>query len=134
MSKELAERLMQLTKVDETVTEHLDGGFAFISAGNPDLSKALEDEVTKRAPAFRERLLKLYEETFTPEELQAAVDFYGSPVGQKIVDQQDVLSEKIHEAVMEYGHAILNTVAELFDTELEDNDEDVLFEEDHNVN
>jgi len=45
-------------------------------------------------PDFKKELAQTYEDNFTPEELHALVEFYGTPAGKKLMTLQPQLSEQ----------------------------------------
>lgn len=58
---------------------------------SPILEKSLSWEVTK--PDY----VKMYEETFTPEEIKGLLEFYKTPVGQSFLKKMPVITQKIAE-------------------------------------
>jgi uncharacterized protein len=66
-----------------------------IVAQNPDKYDIVDAAVTKVLGVYKEKkgelmdqFARIYAQVLTMEELQAIVDFYGSPVGQKLADVQ----------------------------------------------
>ncbi len=57
-------------------------------------------------PALYEKLVKVYMDTYTKEDIKAMTVFYNSPVGKKIAQTQDQLSEKSQEATKEWGQGL----------------------------
>jgi hypothetical protein len=60
---------------------------------NPEISDALEKAITTTLDTYKDRkgelldqFARLYASRFSMEELQQIVDFYSSPVGQKLTD------------------------------------------------
>ena len=77
------ERAMLLSTAVETMRT--------IIAQNPDLTEQTDKAITTSLQAYRERkgelldqIARIYALTFSMEELQVVVDFYGSEVGQKL--------------------------------------------------
>jgi uncharacterized protein len=64
-------------------------------AQNPDKFDVVDQAITKTLDAYKARkgelmdqFARVYAQRLTMEELQAIVEFYGSPVGQKLADVQ----------------------------------------------
>lgn len=51
------------------------------------------------ADLWQEAVAEIYAENFTASELQAAVDFYGSPTGRKILSMGKNLDDEVRDAV-----------------------------------
>jgi hypothetical protein len=66
-----------------------------ILATNPDKYDVVDAAVTKVLGVYKEKkgelmdqFARVYAQALTAEDLQAIIDFYGSPVGQKLADVQ----------------------------------------------
>lgn len=79
---------MQLS--GEGSKEKLDEYFNFLMNEVSALSKKLVDE----------KMVALYDEHFTHEEIKDMIAFYGSPTGQKMLEKTPLLSQAIMNAMM----------------------------------
>lgn len=77
-----------------------------IISQNPGLVDPTDSAITKTLGFYREKkgdlldqFARIYALTFTPEELQAIVDFYGSDVGQKLATANQSVNESIQTVV-----------------------------------
>jgi len=82
---------------------------------NPEISNALEDAIKKTLDTYKDRkgelldqFARLYASRFSMEELQQIVDFYASPVGQKLTAQTTELNTDI-QTVMRVWESNLNS-------------------------
>lgn len=82
---------------------------------NPELSDPLDQAITKSLEGYKERrgelldqFARLYALRFTMEELQQIVDFYGTPVGQKLATANATMNEDL-QAVMKVFESNLKT-------------------------
>ena len=73
---------------------------------NPELVEQTDKAITKTLDSYRgkngdllDQFARIYALNFTPEELQQIVDFYGSPVGQKLATANATLNESIQSVV-----------------------------------
>ena len=77
-----------------------------IIAQNPDLTEQTDKAITTSLQAYRERkgelldqIARIYALTFSMEELQVVVDFYGSEVGQKLAVANQTINERVQTVV-----------------------------------
>jgi hypothetical protein len=80
---------------------------------NPDLQAPLDQAISKALDGYQERkgelldqFARLYALRFSMEELQQIVDFYGTPVGQKLATANSNLNDDL-QAVMKVFEANL---------------------------
>lgn len=59
-----------------------------------DMSRVLNEEFVKQYPLLRVELAKLYARRFSVEELQGLLDFYSSPLGEKVVRAQTEITSE----------------------------------------
>ena len=57
-------------------------------------------------PSLYDKLVKVYMETYTKEDIAAMMAFYESPVGKKITAKSDELAEKSQAAGQEWGQGL----------------------------
>ncbi|HEU0136020.1 MAG TPA: DUF2059 domain-containing protein [Flavobacterium sp.] len=65
---------------------------------------AVEFEATM--PPVYEKLVKIYSETYTKEDIKAMLVFYDSPVGKKISSKSDALTTASGAAMQEWGQGL----------------------------
>jgi hypothetical protein len=77
-----------------------------IMSQNPNLSEQTDTAITTSLEAYRERkgelldqIARIYALTFTMEELQTIVGFYGSEVGQKLAVANQTINERVQTVV-----------------------------------
>lgn len=73
---------------------------------NPELVNQTDEAIKKSLDFYREKkgdllneFARIYALNFTQEELQAIVDFYGSPTGQKLATANATLNDSIQQVV-----------------------------------
>lgn len=57
-------------------------------------------------PSFYDKLVKVYMETYTTEDVKAMIKFYESPVGKKMSEKAGEITEKSMKAGQEWGKEI----------------------------
>jgi hypothetical protein len=57
-------------------------------------------------PSFYEKLVKVYTDTYTKEDIKAMLAFYDSPVGKKISSKSDELTAASSAAAQEWGQGL----------------------------
>lgn len=57
-------------------------------------------------PSFYEKLVKVYTDTYTKEDIKAMLAFYDSPVGKKITSKSDELTAASTTAAQEWGQGL----------------------------
>ena len=57
-------------------------------------------------PSYYDKLVKVYTETFTKEDIKAMLAFYETPVGKKTTAKSDEVTEKSQAAMQEWGQGI----------------------------
>lgn len=77
-----------------------------IMSQNPDLSEQTDKAITTSLQAYRDRkgelldqIARVYALTFSMEELQTIVDFYGSEVGQKLAVANQTINDRVQTVV-----------------------------------
>lgn len=91
----LARKYLDLTDhsgvFEATVVQAGINTFKTLSATNPDITEALNKAITDTITEYKghkgdlfDQMARVYALTFSPEELQQIVDFYGSPIGMKL--------------------------------------------------
>lgn len=65
--------------------------------------KAFLTEVKSNLPSLYEQIAKIYMETYTHEEIQKIMDFYQSPVGQKLIETGPEITKKSMQAAQSWG-------------------------------
>lgn len=105
-AKSPAERLLEVTEFKKTITKGGDAGFAMIEK-QLEAQNLTKEEMAEVKTAFMDymdrvaedpELLKkttaLYNEHFTPDELEELIVFYKTPLGQKTLSSlPDVMSQ-----------------------------------------
>ena len=91
----LARKYLDLTDhsgvFEATVVQAGINTFKTLSATNPNITEALNKAITDTITEYKgkkgelfDQMARVYALTFSPEELQQIVDFYGSPIGMKL--------------------------------------------------
>jgi len=57
-------------------------------------------------PSFYEKMVKVYMELYTKEDIKAMMKYYNSPVGKKIAANAGKFTEKTQEAAKEWGEGL----------------------------
>lgn len=131
--KQLAEKLLIATKVDENITRTMAAikksqmaalskqftGAQLQNAG--EISEAVGAIMEKELcwDKLKEPLVNTYAEAFSAEELEALIKFYESPIGRKIVEKQPELQRKsimmMQRIFMQIAPKITNITKELIE-------------------
>ncbi|HET8839270.1 MAG TPA: DUF2059 domain-containing protein [Flavobacteriaceae bacterium] len=65
--------------------------------------KAFMADVKSKLPRLYEQIAKIYMETYTHQEIQEIMDFYNSPVGQKLIQTSPEITKKSMQAAQSWG-------------------------------
>ena len=57
-------------------------------------------------PSYYDKLVKVYTETYTKEDIKAMLAFYETPVGKKTTAKSDEITEKSQAAMQEWGQGL----------------------------
>lgn len=83
-------------------------------ANNPDRTDELSDmvdeaaiELAPRRAALENEIARIYAQLFTEEELTAMSDFYGSPAGQKLIEQGPLANRETVAAAEIWANALV---------------------------
>lgn len=57
-------------------------------------------------PSLYDKLVKVYMETYTKEDIKAMIEFYNTPVGKKITEKSGEIAEKSQAAGVEWGQGL----------------------------
>lgn len=71
-----------------------------------DKQAAFLIEFNASLPALYDKLVKVYSETYTKEDIKAMIAFYDSPVGKKMAEKTEELMEKSQAAGAEWGQGL----------------------------
>ena len=63
-------------------------------------------EFESTLPALYDKIVKIYMETYTKEDIAAMIKFYESPVGKKMYEKSTELAEKSQTAGQEWGQSL----------------------------
>lgn len=71
-----------------------------------DKQAAFQIEFDASLPALYDKLVKVYAETYTKEDIKAMIAFYETPVGKKMGEKAGEIAEKSQAAGMEWGQSL----------------------------
>lgn len=105
-------RLLQKMDFEKTAIESAAGMFEpmmdhFAQLGLPEeavreihgaMDKFMQEILS--APEIMEGVAKIYEDNFTPAELEELIAFYDSPLGRKVIDAQPAIAQATAELTM----------------------------------
>jgi hypothetical protein len=134
---EKARLITQMEREGGGFEDTLDRGAAVgVESTSDALTLALERELTSEekdhvravmrgalaevltAEAWEDALAQVYAAHFTPNELQATIDFFSSPAGRKIIEAQGMIDAETGDAVDEIIDSRLDEFIQRIDTEL----------------
>jgi hypothetical protein len=103
----LAHQYMVVMHVEETNKQMIANIFAGMrgTAGSSDARtnaamEGVEAMITPMVEKLESQMEPIVAETFTEQELQAMVDFYGSPIGQSVLQKIPLMTGKLSAASM----------------------------------
>ena len=81
--KELILKFIEVFGTRQAMTQNLESMLKTLPPNNPETKKIKENI---KVEEIIERLVPIYDQHFTEEELKAYIDFYSSPQGRKLID------------------------------------------------
>lgn len=115
---ELAKRILIITKSADMFMQGVTASLPAQRMASPQIPAAFWDTVMVRIEEQADSLLTLltpvYTETFSTEELRGLLDFYESPLGQRMIELQPIVVSKSMAIGQRWGANIGMTVAQEF--------------------
>jgi len=103
-------QLLDATHAADQVFNVMEAGLPAMRQATPDVPALFWDRFVAQARARRQELLAalvpLYARTFELSELEALVQFYKSPLGQRLIDVQPVLARESMQVGQSWGARI----------------------------
>ena len=94
-------RLLELIGFEANLQKGLE--IALVNSDMSDANKEILKNTFHNNDRLRAEMCEVIEETYTPEECQALVEFYESPLGRKCTEMMPVLFQKGNDIGMKYG-------------------------------
>jgi len=98
--------IMKVIELSETGTQIRVGKEQILKMVPADKQAAFVVEFDATLPALYDKMVKVYAETYTKEDIKAMLAFYDSPVGKKITAKSGELAEKAQAAGVEWGQSL----------------------------
>jgi len=115
-ARQEAVALMDLIGIEEmrerVIERMLDGMMQSLREQNVDrqvmsrVRSYVEEEAAAEAGDYRDRMVELYLQYFTTEELRGLREWYATPLGQKMVRLRPTLTQRSIELGMEWGQEV----------------------------
>ena len=121
---EQVRRLLSLSHATERVTAALNGQIEIQKKQGPNIFpdafwKDVQTEFAKTD--WVAIAVPVYQRYFSEEEADAVIAFYSTPIGQKVLDSSQALSQELSSQGFAIGKEIGARVAERYKTEIEEN-------------
>lgn len=109
-------RLLDLMKTPANMSSMFDATIAAQRSSLPGVPAAMWDAISARAhasiPQLVDSLVPIYSRHLTQQELEQLVQFYSSPLGQRLVDVQPLIAKESMEAGARWGKQIGEQVSD----------------------
>jgi len=95
----MAQRLLEIMKIDKTLQQSVDVMLSAQIKANPALAP-YEDVMRQFLAKYmswsslKEKFVAMYALEFSEEELQAMIDFYGTDIGQRVIEKLPAVMNK----------------------------------------
>ncbi len=98
--------IMKVIEMSETGAQIRMGKEQILKMVPADKQAAFVVEFDATLPALYEKMVKIYSETYTKEDIKAMIAFYDSPVGKKMQAKSAEIAEKSQVAGQEWGQGL----------------------------
>ncbi len=98
--------IMKVIEMSETGAQIRMGKEQILKMVPADKQAAFVVEFDATLPALYEKMVKIYSETYTKEDIKAMIAFYDSPVGKKMQSKSAEIAEKSQAAGQEWGQGL----------------------------
>jgi len=98
--------IMKVIEMSETGAQIKMGKEQILKMVPADKQAAFVVEFDATLPALYEKMVKIYSETYTKEDIKAMIAFYDSPVGKKMQSKSAEIAEKSQAAGQEWGQGL----------------------------
>ncbi|UCC73153.1 MAG: DUF2059 domain-containing protein [Gemmatimonadota bacterium] len=108
-------QLLTLTQASELMVTSIETSLPAQKAANPEIPEEFWDEFERRLQVdlgrFIELLIPLYDKYLTLDEIRQLIEFYQSPLGQRLVEVQPQLAAESMLAGQQWGAQLGSEVA-----------------------
>jgi hypothetical protein len=109
-------RLLEITKAPAMVETGFELGIATQRGNYPNLPPAFWDALAARAhatiPQLVDSLLPVYARHLTQTELEQLIQFYSTPIGQRLIEVQPLVAKESAEVGQRWGRVLGQEIAD----------------------